>query len=156
MSLADLMDTDFGKKEETKRILTPIEIAKLFQSAEGKPRDCMLIKCLYYFGLSNSEVQNLKKDDISFQEMKVRVVKGEKKRARYIAIPEGFGNELESFVSDSGEYVFSGRSKGLLSDRHIRRLVKSYACEAGLRDGSEINPHSLRNSYLSHVRNLGK
>ncbi|MBU0530498.1 MAG: tyrosine-type recombinase/integrase [Candidatus Aenigmatarchaeota archaeon] len=152
MSLADLMAG--SGKEEARRILTPLEIAEMFQAAEANARDCMLLKCLYYLGLSNSEVQNMQVDDVDFDASRVRVMRGEKKRTRKVMIPDGFGKELKGFVKGKKGPIFSGRSMGLLSDRHIRRIVKSYACKADLQKASEIHPHSLRDSYASHVKSL--
>ena len=148
MSFAELMDTELNKKE-TRRVLTAIEIARMFHVAGPNTRDCMLLKCMYFLGLRNSEVQNLRIEDIDFKSEKVRVGRGRK--TRYAAIPNGFEKELETFIRDKKGYVFSGRSNGLLSDRHIRRIVKSHACRAGLQKCEEIHPHTLRHSYVSEM-----
>ncbi len=155
MSLAELMNADFRKEDEEKRILAPLEVAKMFHVSELNPRDCMLLKCIYFLGLSNSEVQNLQVKDIDFENGKVRVIKGQRKRARYTSIPEGFDRELKHFIHGNG-YIFSGRSMGLLSDRHIRRIVKSYACKANVRKCEEIHPHSLKDSYTVHLNSFKK
>jgi integrase len=153
MSLAELMGAEFGK-EEAGRALTPLEVARMFHAAESKPRDCMLLKCIYFLGLSNSEVQNLRVKDIDFKGGRVRVTRGRKGRARYVLIPNGFGGELREFLGDERGHVFSGRSMGLLSDRHIRRIVKSYACKANVRKCEDIHPHSLRASHNAHMKSL--
>jgi len=155
MSLAELMDADLQKEDESKRILTPLEVARMFHASESNSRNCMLLKCIYFLGLSNSEVQNLRVKDIDFENGEVRVIKGQRKRARYTSIPEGFDMELKNFINGNG-YVFSGRSMGLLSDRHIRRIVKSYACKANVRKCEEIHPHSLKYSYTVHINSFKK
>jgi integrase/recombinase XerD len=43
----------------------------------------------------------------------------------------------------------------MLSDRHIRRIVKGYAIKAGIRKPEEIHPHTLRHSYATHLQNQG-
>jgi len=151
VSLEQLMKKE--KQEQEKRILSSFEIAEMFQVAEQKPRDCMMLKCLYYLGLSNSEVQNLQVADFNFENSKVRVVRGAKKTVRDVTIPSGFDQEVKQFLAGLSGIVFSGRSSGKVSDRHIRRIVKSYACKAKIENGSEIHPHSLKDSYEFHVKN---
>jgi len=152
VSFADLMGSQ--NKQGEKRILTFLEVAGMFQAAEYNKRDCMLLKCLYYLGLKSSEVQNLRVEDADFESCKVKVFKGDKKTSRYVSIPEGFGEELRGFVNGKMGYIFSGGSNGLVSDRHVRRLVKAYACKAEIQKWSEINPHSLREAYFHHLNNI--
>jgi len=58
------------------RFLTPLEVAEMFKAAEASRRDSMLLKCLYYLGLRNSEAQNLLIGDIDIINKTVKVVQG--------------------------------------------------------------------------------
>lgn len=133
--------------------MTPLEVAEMFRVSEG--RDQMLLKCLYYLGLRNSEAQNLLIDDIDVINKTVKVVQGKGKKDRYVPIPGAFGEELRGFIAEKKGQLFGGRSKGKLSDRHIRRIVKFYAEKAGIRKSEEIHPHTLRHSYAIHLQNSG-
>lgn len=137
------------------RFLSPLEVAEMFKAAEASRRDSMLLKCLYYLGLRNSEAQNLLIGDIDIINKTVKVVQGKGKKDRYVPIPGRFGEELKGFMSGREGYLFSGRSEGRLSDRHIRRVVKHWAQQAGVRKGEEIHPHTLRHSYATHLQNSG-
>ncbi len=138
------------------RHLTPIEVAEMFKAAEKKPRDCMLMKCLYFLGLKNSEAQNLDINNIDLISKTVKVVQGKGKKDRYVPIPGDFSQELRAFIQGRQGLLFPGRgSGGRLSDRQIRRIVKSYAREANVRKCEEIHPHTLRHSYAAHLQNSG-
>lgn len=138
------------------RFLTSLEVAEMFKTAENKPRDCMLLKCMYYLGLRNSEVQKLDIEDIDLINRTIKVVQGKGKKDRYVPIPGDFAQELKQFSGDRKGLLFSGRdSRGCISDRHIRRIVKSYACKANVRKYREIHPHTLRHSYATHLQNSG-
>ena len=125
----------------------------MFQVSQG--RDNMLLKCLYYLGLCNSEAQSLRIEDIDVINKTVKVVQGKGRKDRYVPIPGMFGEELRGFIGGRNGFVFEGRSAGKLSDRHVRRIVKLYAHKAGVRMAREIHPHTLRHSYATHLQNSG-
>jgi len=139
------------------RFLTPNEVAEMFRVSAERKRDSMLLKCMYYLGLRNSEVRTLHKDDIDTINNTVKVVQGKGKKDRYVPVPEGFSRELRTYIKPLDGFVFQGRSgkEGTLSDRHIRRIVKSYAKTTNVRKWEEIHPHTLRHSYATHLQNNG-
>ena len=138
------------------RFLTPVEIAAMFRAAEGQKRDLMLLKCMYFLGLRNSEVQTLKLDDIDLLNRNVKVVQSKRKKDRYVPIQAGFVDEMKVWIGDRQEgYLIPGRRNRPLSDRHIRRIVKQYARLANVRKYDEIHPHTLRHSYATHLQNRG-
>lgn len=138
------------------RFLSPLEVAEMFRASEKKPRDNMLLKCMYYLGLRNSEVRDLHIDDIDIINNMVKVVQGKGKKDRYVLIPAGFSEDLKAYIQDRKGHVFQGRAKqGTLSDRHIRRIVKMHAGTANIRKFEEIHPHTLRHSYATHLQNSG-
>jgi integrase/recombinase XerD len=138
------------------RFLTPQEVAEMFRVSSLSHRDNMLLKCMYYLGLRNSEVRSLHSDDIDIINSTVKVVQGKGKKDRYVPIPEGFSRELKAFMKEMKGFLFSGRGKGgTISDRHIRRIVKQHAEAAQIRKWEEIHPHTLRHSYATHLQNNG-
>lgn len=133
------------------RVLSENEVAELFRVSSANKRDNMLIKALYYLGLKNGEAQNLKVGDVELPAMTIKVARG--RRTRHVPIPEGFSEDMKQWLEHCQDYVFRGRdSKRRLSDRHIRRLVKKWAKEAGIADCNVIKPHTLRVSYAVHLR----
>lgn len=133
------------------RFLTPAEMEAMFDKAKDNERDLLLLKCMFYLGLRNSEVQKMDIGDIDTINKTMKVVKGKGKKDRYVPIPtDQLIQEIRSFAD--------GRQEGLLftiSDRHIRRVVKQYARAAGIRRPGEVHPHTLRHSYATHLQNQG-
>ena len=139
------------------RFLTGNEVLEMFRVANGK-RDLVLLKSLYYLGLRNSEAQKMMVDDVDAINKTVKVVQGKRGKDRYVPIPEGFAQDLKEWIGARKKGpLFEGRhgEKGMLSDRHIRRLVKNYAMLANVRKYEEIHPHTLRHSYATHLQNKG-
>ena len=133
------------------RLLSYFEVAEMFNSSSGK--ELVLLKCLYYLGLKNSEAQSLKTVDIDLMNNVVKVSQG--KKGRLVPIPGQFGDELRQFISGRSGFLFEGRSEGKLSDRHIRRIVKESAIRANIHSAEQVHPQTLRHSYASHLQESG-
>lgn len=128
----------------------------MFRVSEPLPRDNLLLKCMYYLGLRNSEVRSLHMDDIDVINNTVKVIQGKGKKDRYVPIPAGFSEELKAYIHGRKGHMFEGRGQeGIISDRHIRRIVKTHAMAANVRKYEEIHPHTLRHSYATHLQNNG-
>jgi site-specific recombinase XerD len=144
------------RRRKLPRILSSEEIASMFSASESIPRDNMLLKCMYYLGLKNNEARTLRTENIDTINSTVKVVQGKGKKDRYVPIPEGFSQELKAYIQGRSGFMFVGRGReGTLSDRHIRRIVKSHACTANIRKYGEVHPHTLRHSYATHLQNSG-
>lgn len=123
----------------------------MFRVSRIEPRDNLLMKCMFYLGLRNSEVRNMRIEDIDLINKTVKVVQAKGKKDRYVPIPTpGLINQIKKWIGSGTE----GRIF-YISDRHIRRLVKAYAVMARVRNPKEIHPHTLRHSYATHLQNSG-
>ncbi len=133
------------------RFLSLPEVEAMFRASSGSQRDVLILKCLFYLGLRNSELENLKIEDIDFINEHVKIVQGKGKKDRYVPISTPvLKNELKQYIGD--------RKEGKLfyvSDRHIRRIVKKYATKAGIRNPGEVHAHTLRHSYATFLQNQG-
>lgn len=138
------------------RFLTKAEIMEMFRVASSVKRDLILLKSMYYLGLRNSEAQRMRIGDIDSINGLVKVVQGKGRKDRYVPIPPGFVQDLKDWIGQRSGPLFQGKSvEGLVSDRHIRRIVKKYAKLANVRKCEEIHPHTLRHSYATHLQNNG-
>jgi len=127
------------------RVLSENEIVRMFSVAEG--RDLMILKCLFYLGLSNRELRYLKTEDFDLAGGRVKVGKA----GRNAIIPSGLDQELGKWVGEKKGLLFPGRSQGKISDRHIRRIVKKYAALGKVRNPEEIHPYTLKHSHKEHI-----
>lgn len=140
------------------RILKEEEVAEMIRISMPMQRDSILIRCMYFLGMSNAEAQNFKVGDIDSVSGTARIYEGKNRRERTLPVPAEFMNDLKDYIGARGDgYVIRGRDKkaNRISDRHIRRIVKGYAKEAGVRNWDEIHPHTLRHSYATHMLNHG-
>ena len=140
------------------RVLTEKEVARMISISKPIQRDSLILQCLYFLGMSNAEVQNLRVEDIDFVNGKVRISQGKNRRDRMLPIPAELQQDLKAFIGARSEgFLIRGRDKKgkRISDRHIRRIVKSYAKEAGVKNYDEIHPHTLRHSYAVHLLDAG-
>jgi len=140
------------------RFLTMEEVKHMIAASGKNRRDSMVIKCLFYLGLRNSELQKLHVDDIDFINRTVKIVQGKGNKDRYVPIPSRrFAAELrkQSGKQTSGLLIGGRGTNNMLSDRHIRRIVKKYAIGAGIRKPEDVHPHTLRHSYATHLQNQG-
>lgn len=123
----------------------------MFRVSRIEPRDNLLLRCMFYLGLRNSEVRNMCIEDVDLINKTVKVVQSKGKKDRYVPIPT-------SELVHQFEKWFGNRSEGrifYISDRHLRRLVKAYAVMARIRSPQEVHPHTLRHSYATHLQNNG-
>ena len=133
------------------RFLTPKEVKEMFRVSRIEPRDNLLLKCLFYLGLRNSEVMNLRIEDVDLINKTVKVVQAKGKKDRYVPIP------TQELIGQFGKWI-RNETEGrvfYISERHIRRLVKAYAVMARVRNPGEVHPHTLRHSYATHLQNSG-
>ena len=148
------------KLKKIPRYLNEDEINALFGVCDN-PRDSIILKMLYYFALRINELRHLKIEDIDFLKKEIVVVgKGSKvgKIPVLIDALPFFEKELKAWVKgkDPKEFVIPGNDKnGMISKRHLNRIVKKYARLAGIRKYWEIHPHTLRHSRATNLYNRG-
>ena len=126
------------------------EVGMIFEQSRWHRRDNLILKCLFYFGLRNSELVTISSHDIDLDNRTLKVISG-KKKERCVPVPTNeFLHDLRNYIGD--------RTDGdlfTISDRQIRRIVKSYARKAGIKKPGEVHPHTLRHSYATHLQNAG-
>jgi integrase/recombinase XerD len=134
-------------------ILSVGEVKRMLE-ATGNIKHKMIIKLLYGCGFRVSEIINLKKDDLDFDEglIHVRLAKG--KKDRFVTIPESLKAELERYCGlENGEILFSSNRGGKLTTATIQANVKNSARKAGIK--KRVYPHLLRHSFASHLLEQG-
>jgi len=134
-------------------VLTIEEIKKLIEVTQNIKHK-LIIKILYGCGLRVSEVINLKKEDIDFNEglIKIKLAKGRKDR--FVNIPVSLKKELENYCSlNNEENLFPSSRGGKLTTATIRKIIKNSRRKAGIK--KDIHPHSLRHSFATHLLESG-
>jgi integrase/recombinase XerD len=134
-------------------ILTYEEMKKMIEVTPNVKHK-LILKLLYGCGLRLSEVINLKKNDLNFDEglIKVRLAKG--KKDRFVKIPESLKDELKNYSSlGDNEFLFESSRGGKLTGATIQAIVKNGSRKAEIKKG--VSPHTLRHSFATHLLEQG-
>lgn len=137
--------------ESPREGVTREEAAALLRTAEGRPRDALLLGLLALLGLRASEVGRLTVGDLSTDRGHLCVtVSGKGGRRDRLPLPPYLADALSRHLAERGE----GEGPLLLAewggtlDRHgVTRAVARLARAAGI--GRRVCPHDLRHGFVT-------
>jgi len=142
---------NFGENNKSKilpKYLNKEEISQILQTAKQfNYRDFIILLTLWRTGVRNSEVVNIRKNDIVDGQLIVRQGKG--KKDRVVPLESELENLLRLYSDRLGyrDILFQ------LSDRQIRNIVYKHSP-----DDWSVHPHTFRHSFavycLKHGMNL--
>ena len=140
------------KENKLPVVLTKEEVLKLFDSAENFKSNLML-KLLYSSGLRVSELVNLKKENLDFNENTGWVRAGKGKKDRMFILSEKLSKKLKKFADKHNDWNYLFSKDKHLTTRNIQKIVQKAAQKAGINKG--VHPHTLRHSYATHLLENG-
>ncbi len=160
------MDLISVPKAERKlpEILTEDEMIKFLDALPGETlteiRNKALFELFYASGLRLSELTNLKREDISFNERLIRVF-GKGKKERIVPFNKKAKNILKEYISlsdkkykRSNEFIFLNYTGKKISERGVEKIVKEVFKKIS-DSGKNIYPHLFRHSFATHLLQRG-
>lgn len=144
---------DTLSKEEVEQILSQPDA-----SSPMSIRDRAMLELLYAAGLRVSELVNLNISNINWQ-VGYLVAVGKGNKERIIPIGNMAYKWLTKYIDEarpqllkgktSTDILFTNRFGKKLSRQGFWKIVRQYACRAGLL--KKIHPHTFRHSFASHL-----
>lgn len=108
---------------------------------------------MYESGLRVNEIVNVKKHDIDFDKLTIRV-RGKGNRDRYTILPEGLAKELKEFTKNKGGYIFTNQNNNKkLTIKTFQERLNKARIDAKIE--KEFTCHSLRHSFAINLVNQG-
>ncbi|MBU7028388.1 MAG: tyrosine-type recombinase/integrase [Theionarchaea archaeon] len=149
-------------KQRVKQIdfLTVMEAKSLLYKIDNL-RDYAMVLVMLYGGLRVSEMCNLDREDIDFEEFTITVRNTKNRIDRTVIVTEKCIKAIERYLEtrvDTEKILFVSRKKRRISRGQVNRLVKKYALMADLRtykEGSvvktKVSPHMLRHTAATNL-----
>lgn len=145
--------------DETKpSYLTISDLSKLKILVNGRTLDeRAIIEVLYATGMRISELSNMRKEDIKWNERMIHIPKGKGKRGRIVLFTKECEVHLKAYLDtrrDDIPYVFVS-PKNRVRPFRIKcvgqRFKEIYSKQLGFR----VTPHSSRHTFAAHLAQRG-
>lgn len=145
----------FAKKlEKLPVVLSYCEITKTIDALEnGKHR--LLLSLAYAAGLRVSEVQDLRVQDIDFENFLLHIKGAKGQKDRITPFSQKLENFLRNAISGKGktEIVFESNRGGKLTTRTLQKIFQKALQKSGVQKSATF--HSLRHSFATHLLENG-
>ena len=143
------------------KYLTINEIEKLLNTPDMSDsvgiRDAFILELLYVSGIRVSELVNIKINDITPTEKKIKILgKGNKERyvlygSRCMNLLNKYMSIREKFLKYSNEYLILSKTGRKLNTREVRNIINRIKSKAGI--DISISPHTFRHTFATHMLN---
>lgn len=152
--LNEKLDIPNPKRNKTLPIILSKEEIKSMIYATSNIKHRLILKVLYGCGLRVSEVVNLKKENLNFNEGLINIILAKGRKDRFVKIPESLQEELKSYcLLDKEEMLFPSNRGGKLTKKTISKIVENSAKKAKIT--KDVYPHLLRHSFATHLLEQG-
>lgn len=136
-------------------ILNPRELKELF-AAPTLLKQRVVLTLIYSAGLRGQEVINLKISDIDFQRKTIHIRQSKYKKDRIVPLGESMALGLKKYLKAENPHIwlFNGKEPdGRYSVRGLSWVMRENLKKTSIT--KEVNLHSLRHSYATHLLEQG-
>ena len=137
------------------RVLSDEEVKKFYREIEKADnlQHELMLKLLFFTGVRNRELANIKMNDIYLDENKIFIEKGKGGKDRYVLFNSDFKTALKIYIKThpKNRYLFQTRLNDQYTPRRIQQIVKHYAEKAGIR----ATPHTFRHQAITWLSKHG-
>ncbi len=152
----ELLDLKPAKKaEKLPRILSEDDFRKFYREIEkaNNLQHELMLKLLFFTGVRNQELENIKVSDVYLDENKIFIEKGQGSKDRYVLFNQDFKLALKSCMQShpKNRSLFQTRNNTKYTPRRIQQIVKYYAEKAGIK----ATPHTFRHQAITWLSKHG-
>ncbi len=155
------MPVTIGRPKKPRRLikdtLSEAEVSRIFQGSKNI-RQTAIACVLAYSGLRNSEICNLRVNDVDVGQNQLRVTGGKGFKDRYVNIAAECSKViieyLKAFPREPDDFLFTTLKTNLpLVQADVRKHIKKLASRAGIT--RRVYPHLFRHSLATNLLNRG-
>lgn len=141
------------RNKKIPEILTVDEVRKLIENTKNIKHK-LIIKMLYGCGFRVSEIINLRKDNVNFNEGLIHINLAKGKKDRFVKLPNSIADELEKYCElYEGDILFDSNRGGKLTTATIQAILKKAAKKTRIQ--KRVYPHLLRHSFATYLLEQG-
>jgi len=136
-------------------ILNHSELKELF-AAPKLLKQRVLLALIYSAGLRGQELINLKLSDVDFKRMTIHIRQSKYKKDRVVPLSPAIAKGLKKYIKAEHPYtwLFNGKTPGSkYSTRGLSWVMRENLKKTSIK--KEVNLHSLRHSYATHLLEEG-
>jgi integrase/recombinase XerD len=152
-----------GSPKKLPQLLTEDEMRRFYDAVweDEDSSHMIMVKLLLYTGVRNSELVNIKLEDVDLKAMRIHIHEGKGKKDRLVPVPILFRDALSQYMNSrkaeqrknlkDSSYLFQTNRNNKYSTRWVREIIKRYATKAGIE--KRIYPHLFRHHLLTFLTN---
>jgi integrase/recombinase XerD len=137
------------------RVLPEEEFKKFYKEIEKADnlQHELMLKLLFFTGVRNQELANIKVSDLYLNENKIFIQKGKGGKDRYVLFNQDFKTALKVYMKNNpkNRFLFQTRNNTRYTTRRIQQIVKYYAERAGIK----ATPHTFRHQAITWLSKYG-
>ncbi len=143
------------KPKRLPRVLSEEEFKKFYKEIEKADnlQHELMLKLLFFTGVRNQEMTNIKVSDLYLDENKIFIQKGKGGKDRYVLFNQDFKTALKVYMKNSpkNRFLFQTRNNTKYTTRRIQQIVKYYAEKAEIK----VTPHTFRHQAITWLSKHG-
>jgi len=149
-----LSPPDRSGQGSPERLSTEEQEAFLSAAYDRDGRTGLMMRTLLETGARVSAFVEIRVEDISFQDLEIRLRETKGDKPRDVPILSSLANELRLHVGDRETgWLFRSRQGGHYSKRRVQQIVRDTAEEAGIH--GSVSPHLLRHTVAQRLADEG-
>jgi integrase/recombinase XerD len=154
--IREILDLKPAKKpKKLPRILSEDDFKKFYREIEKADnlQHELMLKLLFFTGVRNNELVNIKMSDVYLDENKIFIEQGKGSKNRYVFFNQNFKTALKVYIKSKpkNRFLFQTRNNTRYTTRRIQQIVKHYAEKTGV----PATPHTFRHQAITWLTKHG-